>query len=317
MGSAVVTLAIAIALTSTGELLAQGIAEIEEGSPVLPSPTEDDFLSTDPNAAPLDEEDLESDVGEIRILSRPAQTPSQHQPPRQPNAQLLLRSSAFSSSNVAGSTLSPASDAVFVNQATLLLTPELGPNTRLIATAHGGLTRFATEGENNYNAFGVSVGVQQRLTPKTYGQIDWLNNQLFDANDGSRELTDNSARLIIGRQDQLDNRLRLDTAYELQARFTNPSDRSRISNTLGTRLRYDFSPDWQATLGYRFSMDDYTQNGRFDTAHQLQVSTTYVPSKNTFVSGYASYRFGHSSDATVQPENLSFGIGVGINIPLF
>lgn len=290
------------------------------------SPLEDDPLVDDgfltPDSATSDQpseealEELDEEVGEIRPLSETTQSATTQTPP-QPNGQLLIRSSAFSSSNVTGNDLSSTDDIVFVNGATLLLTPKLGPKTRVIGTAGGTLTRFATAGENNYNSLDFSLGVQQRLTDRTYGQIDWVNNQLYSTETGDRTLSENSARFIIGRQDQLDENLRLDSSYELRARFSDPDDRSRISNSVGTRLRYDFSTDWQASLGYRLAFSEFTQNGRADTSHQFQATTTYTPTKGTFVTGFASYAFGSSSEPTVDLSNLSFGVGVGMNLSLF
>ena len=258
-------------------------------------------------------DELDEEVGELKPLPAPRQT----QRPPQPNGQLLIRSSTFSSSNVTGSDINTEGDIVFTNGATLLLTPKLGESTRLIATAGGGLTRFATEGENNYNSLDLSVGVQQRFTETTYGQIGWVNNQLYNVDTGEHTLSENSARLLVGRQAQLDKKLRLDSFYELRARFSDPEERSRISNTLGARLRYDFSADWQGSFGYRPAFSDYTQNGRSDTAHQVQAATTYTPTQDTFITGFAAYSFGNSSEAAVDLSNLSFGVGVGLNIPLF
>ena len=286
-------------------------------SPALPDenpledPLSDGFLTPENAPSALDSDELDDEVGEIRPLPAPRKTPSQ------PKGQLLIRSSTFTSSNVTGSDLTSDGDIVFVNGATLLVTPKLGPTTRLIATAGGGLTRFATEGENNYNSLDFSLGVQQRLSERTYAQIGWVNNQLYSLETGDRTLSDNSARLLVGRQDQLNKKLRLDSSYELRARFADPDERSRISNTLGTRLRYDLSPDWQSSLGYRLAFIEYTQNGRADTTHQFQAATTYTPTNNTFVTGFATYSFGRSSETTVDLDNLSFGVGAGINLPLF
>ena len=265
-------------------LISQEMPEEILDDPLLDDPLSDGFLDPDATSDGSTSEELDDELGELR----PLPTPTQTQRPPQPNGQLLLRSSAFTSSNVTGNELTAEGDVVFVNGATLLLTPKLGPETRLVATAGGGLTRFASEGENNYNSLGVSVGVQQRLSDTTYGQLGWVNSQLYSVDSGDRTLSDNSARLLIGRQDQLDEKLRLDSSYELRARFTDPDSRSRISNTLATRLRYDFSRDWQASLGYRLAFSEYTQNGRADTTHQLQAATTYTPTRDTFVTGFAS-----------------------------
>ncbi|MFK8183954.1 MAG: hypothetical protein AB8B99_11315 [Phormidesmis sp.] len=291
---------------------------IPSSTPIEEDPLDDGFLINTPSDQTSEEtlEELDEEVGEIRPLSEASSSNATQTPP-QPNGQLLIRSSAFSSSNVTGNDLTATDDIVFVNGATLLLTPKLGPKTRVIGTAGGTLTRFATAGENNYNSLDFSLGVQQRLTDRTYGQIDWINNQLYSTDTGDRTLSENSARFIIGRQDQLDENLRLDSSYELRARFSDPDDRSRISNTLGTRLRYDFSEDWQASLGYRLAFSEFTQNGRADTSHQLQATTTYTPTPDTFVTGFASYAFGSSSEPNVDLSNLSFGVGVGINLSLF
>lgn len=287
-------------------------------SPALPSeapladPLSDDFLAPENAPSAQDSEALDDEVGDIRPLPAPRKTP-----PPQPAGQILIRSTTFTSSNVTGNEATTEGDIVFVNGATLLVTPKLGPTTRLIATAGGGLTRFATEGDNNYNSLDFSLGIQQRFDEKTYGQIGWVNNQLYSLETGDRTLSDNSIRLLVGRQDQLNKQLRLDTAYELRARSTDPDDRSRISNTLGTRLRYDLSPNWQSSLGYRLAFIEYTQNGRSDTTHQFQATTTYTPTKDTFITGFAAYSLGRSSETTVDLDNLSFGIGAGINLPLF
>jgi hypothetical protein len=100
------------------------------------------------------------DLGEIRILQpRAAAAPS-----TPPTAQLLLQASAFGSTNITG--LEEPSEGGFPlgTGATLLLTPALGPSTRLIASAGGGITRFPGNGDFNYNALDFSVGVQQQLT---------------------------------------------------------------------------------------------------------------------------------------------------------
>ena len=147
----------------------------------LEDPLNDGFLTPDSSSAQTSEE-LEAEAGELVPLPASNQT----QPPPQPTGQLLIRSSIFSSSNVTGSDIDSSGDIVFVNGATLLLTPQLGKNTRLIATVGGGLTRFATEGENNYNSLDASIGLQQRFTKTTYGQIDWVNNQLYSTDTGDR-----------------------------------------------------------------------------------------------------------------------------------
>lgn len=191
---------------------------------------------------PLNPEDTKSELGEIKIVDRPPP------PRRQPDVQLLVRSSVFSSSNITGLDALRIGDAVFVNSAQLLATPKLGENTRLIAAAGGGITRFASEGASNYNFVNYNVAIQQRLATGTFGQLGWVQDSLYRNSDGQRLNRDNAVQLIIGRQDQLGEQLRLDSFYELRANFSNPSEQSRVTNTIGTRLRYDITPTVQGAL---------------------------------------------------------------------
>lgn len=137
---------------------------------------------------------------------------------------------------------------MFSNTGLLLATPKLGPTTRLVAAAGGGAIRFATEGDFNYNVLNFNVGIQQRLTDQMYAQVGWVNEQLYRDGSGQRLLLDNAVDFTIGRQDQLGKQLRLDSFYNLRASFTNPTDQSRVANTLGARLRYDFTPAFQGSL---------------------------------------------------------------------
>jgi hypothetical protein len=285
-------------------------------------------VSTDLPAADtsqeIDPKDVEAELGEIKIIpSRPAQQPPQR---RQPDVQLLLRSSAFTSSNITGLEIPQPSDTVFVNSATLLATPKLGEDTRLIAAVGGGLARYGDKGDFNYNYLNFNVGIQQRLTKEIYGQLGWYQERLYRDGSGDSEalpptadrlLLDDSLRLSVGRQDQLNSRLRLDSFYELRASFATPSDQNRVANTLGARLRYDITPKLQGALDYRLSFKDYTQQDRFDTQNQLGLEAIYNINPDLFVAGSASYLFGSSSAASVDLSDFSVGVSIGLNVPLF
>lgn len=269
---------------------------------------------SEPPPDPLNPEDTKEELGEVRILRRPTQQPP---PRRQPDVQLFLRSAVFSSSNITALSFFQPSDTVFTNSAILLATPKLGPTTRLIASAEGGLVRFATEHDFDYNYLDFNVAIQQRIAPGMYAQLGWVNDQLYRADDGDRLLSSNAVDFTLGRQDQLMKRLRLDSFYNLRASFTDPDDQNRLTNTLGTRLRYDFSPNFQGSLDYRLTFKDYTEADRFDTEHQVSAIATYAINPNLFVAGSVSYLFGRSSDPDVDLSNLSFGISLGWSIPLF
>jgi hypothetical protein len=261
--------------------------------------------------SPLDPEDTQSELGEIEIIDQPVQTR------RQPDVQVLVRSSVFSSSNITALEVLRQSDTVFTNTAHLLITPKLGENTRLIASAGGGIVRFASEGDSNYNLEQYNVAVQQRLAPGTFGQFGWVQDTLRRPGSGDLLTRDNAVQLIVGRQDQLGKQLRLDSFYELRSSFTNPNEDSRITNTIGTRLRYDISPKVQGALDYRLSFKDFTQVERSDTEHQISALVIYNINPDVFLAGSASYLFGRSSNAAIDINNLSFGLSLGFNLPLF
>jgi hypothetical protein len=260
---------------------------------------------------PLDPEDTQSELGEIEIIEKPAQTR------RQPDVQVLVRSSVFSSSNITALEAFKQADTVFTNTAHLLITPKLGENTRFIASAGGGIVRFASEGDSNYNIENYNVAVQQKLAPGTFGQLGWVQDTLRRPGSGDLLTRDNAVQVIVGRQDQLGKQLRLDSFYELRASFTNPNEDSRVANTIGTRLRYDISPKVQGALDYRLSFKNFTQVDRSDTEHQVSALVIYNINPDVFLAGSASYLFGRSSNSAIDLNNLSFGLSLGFNLPLF
>jgi hypothetical protein len=262
-------------------------------------------------------EDVKAELGEIRILPPSKRPTSGQSAPQQPDVQLLLRSSVFTSDNVTALEAFRRGDTVFYNSAYLLATPKLGETTRLVATVGGGLVRYADRDESNYNLVSWSLGVQQRLSSGMYAQLGGGQDYLYRAESGSRLLRDTGLNFILGRQDQLGKRLRLDSAYNLRASFTNLETQSQVSHTLGTRLRYDITPSFQGAIDYRLTFKDFTEVARFDTEHQVGASLTYAINPKLFVAGTVSYLFGRSSNVTADLDNFSVGISVGLNVPLF
>ncbi len=283
----------------------------------IPPPTDPAPVNRFPaedKPAPLNAEDVQSELGEIKVLNRPTEAPPSR---KQPTVQLLLRSGVFTSSNTTALRDFPNSDTVFTNSALLLATPKLGPNTRLIASAGGNLLRLANSGDANYNTLSFNVAVQQRLAAGTYGQLGWVQDTLYRQADGQRLLRDNAVQFLLGRQDQLSKKLRLDSFYELKASFTNPDEQSRVANTLGARLRYDLTPKWQGALDYRLTFKSFTQVDRADTEHQVTALAIYNLSPDLFLAGSVSYLFGRSSNPSVDVRNFAIGISLGFNLPLF
>lgn len=296
---------------NSNKLTTQQIAQI------LPNPNTPNEIPDFPpleEAPALTESEIQEELGEIEIIQ-----PQGKQPPRrkQSTGQLLLRSSAFTSSNITSLENLREDDTIFVNSATFLVTPKLGEQTRLVATAGGGFARFASEGDSNYNFVNFSVGVQQQIAKRMYAQLGWAQDRIYRNDDGDRLLLDDSVRFVVGRQDQLDRKLRLDSFYELRGSFTNPDEQSRVANSLGTRLRYDIAPELQGSLSYRLSFQDFTEQSRFDTRHQFGLQAVYSINPDLFIGGSASYLFGSSSGSNIDLDNFSVGINLGLNVTLF
>jgi hypothetical protein len=112
-------------------------------------------------------------------------------------------------------------------------------------------------------------------------------------------------RFTIGRQDQLSNRLRLDSFYDLRASFSEPKEQSRVANSLGARLRYDLTPKLQGALDYRLTFKNYTNQHLLDTQHQVSVDLIYNINQDLFIGSSASYLFGSSSASSIDLDNFS------------
>lgn len=252
------------------------------------------------------------DLGEIRIVQPEAAKPAQP-----PTARLLVQSSAYASTNITGLDEPSTGGYPLATGATLLLTPSLGPSTRVVASAGAGLTRFPDRGSSNYDVLDFSVGLQQQFSDEMYGRLAWDNRQLYRAGSGENLASTNAVNFTVGRQDQFSDRLRLDSFYDLQARFVSPDDFSRLTNSLGANLRYALSPQVETLVGYQLSLEDYTQVVRFDTTHRLRAGIHYRPAADVFLSGIATYLLGSSSEDEVSLDNLSIGFSVGLNLSLF
>lgn len=281
----------------------------------LPSLEEDDFLRSEPAVDPLSPESLENELGDIQIIEPVARARPQ------PIGQLLLRSSLFSSSNVTGlQDFIPSSlndeDLIFANSAYFLLTPQIAPRTRLISMIGGGRVLFSDNNELNYDFLNLGLAAQYGITPAAFGELGVVWRQLFTDRNNDRALSNFSPRFRIGRQDLLGEDFQLDSYYELEASLTDPAEQQRIENTLGLGISHDFTPKFRAGLSYRLTLADYTRLVRFDVRNLLRGTLTYSEG-DAFISGFLSYLFGSSSEDAIDLEDLSVGISLGINAPLF
>ncbi len=262
-------------------------------------PTE---VTPEPDSQPLDSTDSTNELGDIRKI-RPA--------PRQPDLQLLLRSSVLTSSDIETSAASFGSLGL-VSSAFLQVTPKLGADTRLVSFGGGTLVRGTTA---RYEFINLSLGVQQRLAPNTYAQFGWVQEQIYE--DGIQRLFDNSIRLAVERQDRLAAKLQLKSLYELRVRFDDPQESSRVTNALGIRLRYTVTPSLEGALDYRLVFDEFITRTRSDLRQQVSVLTIYRFTPQVFISGSVSYLSGSLFSVVTGSETLNnvvLGISFGLNL---
>ncbi|NEQ88484.1 MAG: hypothetical protein F6K26_53780, partial [Moorea sp. SIO2I5] len=174
-------------------------------------------------------------LGDIQVILRP-------RPSRQPDIQLILESS------VSTNTQLDYFDTVllFVNSVQLLATPKLSPKTRLIASAKAGRVLLVPSYLDDYNFLNLNVAVRQQVARGTYVKLGYVHQRLkrFSL------LVENSAQLLVDRDDQLATNLRLNSFYEL--RVGSRGDNNLFQNTLGARLRHDVTPKLETawTLGF-------------------------------------------------------------------
>jgi hypothetical protein len=230
---------------------------------------------------------------------------------------LLGRVSYFKSDNILLDSIDPVDDQLIRGGISLLAVPSLGPRTQLVASINGNLARYSDLSELDYNDLEFRAGIRQTLFPRTYAEIGWSNRQFFSTDDGDRFLNDHSIRLSLNRRDQLAPQLTLRSFYQLRFGFADPSDRSRITNTLGASLNYDLQPNLTVGLNYQLVLTDFTQESREDGYQQITAQLNYDLTRNSRVSLFAGFSFGQSSDPDVDFDSSIFGIGFDMSLSLF
>ncbi|MBE9069181.1 outer membrane beta-barrel protein [Leptolyngbya cf. ectocarpi LEGE 11479] len=267
---------------------------------------------------PIDEQEETSgdSLGEVIPL-----TPADDENDELPSSivQLKARTASFTNSSIALKE-PEISDNISTASVALEATPNLTSSTQLIASAEAGIIRFSRGAVFDADTMKFGAAVRQRLNEKIFGQLGWnyvqLKNRGFNLDD-KRLLQQNSVYLNLEYKESLAENLYINPFYQFKARFADPTDRSRLSHTLGTELKYNLASNVETALGYQLTLDDYTKISRFDTIHRLKADVTYRINQALFVTGLVAYQFGSSSDDALDPENLSVGIEFGLDLPLF
>ena len=281
--------------------------------------SEADQLASDPELGELrlresvgnTQQQLDPELGNIRLRQQPAQASR-----RQRTVYLQGRVDFFQSDNIFSS-VDPIDDSLIRTGLSLWAAPAIGPKTYLIGSISGNLIKYANQDDFDYNEVRVGASIYQQLTPKMYGEVGLSNQQLFTAGGGDRFLNDNSIRLGLGRRDSLGRAVTLDSFYQLRYSFADPSDRSRIVNTLGASLNYNATTKLQTGLDYQYVLSSFTEQGREDNYHQLLARVSYDWSRNSRITVFGGFGFGNSSNRNVDFDSSILGVSLSVNLPLF
>lgn len=277
----------------------------------------------DPNLNPPRTHDGAGDpeLGVLRLQESPAPDqptePDRPETSRYPSVYLLGGINFLRSDNIFSSQVDPVGDSLFIPGLSLYAQPQIGSDTYLVAAASGYLFRYVDFSDVDYNELRLRVGIRQILSPQMYGEVNWINSQLFDRSDGDRFLDDHAMRLLLVRSDAIAPRLSLDSFYLFRIGFANPPDRSRISNSLGVGLAYDVTPDLDVALDYRVSWTVFTEDDRDDFYNQVTASVIYDLTSRTQLSAYGGFSFGDSTRSDINFNSGVFGLGINFALPLF
>ena len=257
------------------------------------------------------EQQLDPELGTLRIRQQPVQ--ARHS---QPTVYLQGRVDFFQSDNIF-SGVDPINDSLIRTGLSLWATPAIGPKTYLIGSINGNLVKYANQDDFDYNEVRVGASIYQQITPRMYGEVGFSNQQLFTAGGGDRFLNDNSIRLGLGRRDSLGSAITLDSFYQLRYSFADPSDRSRVINTLGASLNYKPNSKVQTGLDYQYVLSSFTEQGREDNYHQILARLSYDWSRNSRITVFGGFGLGNSSNRNVNFDSSILGVSLSVNLPLF
>lgn len=252
------------------------------------------------------------ELGILRLRERPLQKP------RQPKFVFLTGSfSYFRSDNILSSEIDTIGDQLLGGRLILSARPMIGPRTLLLGTIEGNLIRYSDLSELDYNGFGVRAGIRHFWSRQAFGEFSWDNRQLFLDSNGDRFLNDHSLRLSLFHRVPLAAQLKLDNYYQLRWSVTDPSDRSRIVNRLGTVLSYDLTPTLQLGLNYQYDLTHFTERDREDSYHQVIAQLSWDLSRTIQFNIYGGYSFGASTASDVNFNGSILGAGLSFNLSLF
>ncbi len=286
-----------------------------------------DFLSdiVDDNAPEPDADVLDDELGTLRLqqtrsrnneelgilrLLQTSQAPPP--PPSPPIAFLGGRLGFFNTDNVFRSEAS-VEEQIYQSGLSLYLFPKLSDKTNLYAIATTNLARY----EIDYNEIELQAGLRHRLLPSTFVQVGWRNQKLYTPGYREKLLGINYLDALISHRRLLSKRAWVDGFYQLRLGFADPAAASRFRQTLITSINYAATPKLRTSLLYQLDLDDYLKIDRYDVSQQLLGVISYNITPESRISLFGGSRFGNSSAPGVDLDDLFYGAGLNINLPLF
>lgn len=259
---------------------------------------------------------IDPELGVLRLRHLPSATAS---PTAQPDETVMFAQGTigfFSGNNLLARTEALA-DTTLQTGLTLRAVPRIGSRTFVVGTAGGNVLKYAAHGEFDYRELDLSLGLYHWLNRQTYVDVGWRNQQFFAEEGGDRFLNDHQARLSLGRIDQLTPKLQLNSSYQLQASWTDPTERSRLINRFNLGLSHPLTSSIDASVFYQFALIDFTQQDRYDSYHQFLAQLQFDLSEETTLTIFGGGRLGDSTHSLIDFDSTLVGLSFGMNFGLF
>ncbi len=283
------------------------------------------FLDVGEDPAEPDASTLDDELGTLRLqqtrsrsneelgilrLMQTAQAPPP--PPRQPIAFLGGRLGFFNTSNAFRSEVE-VEEQIYQSGLALYLLPKISEKTSLYAIAETNLARY----EVDYNELEIQAGLRRRLLPRTFAQIGWRNQRLYTPGYREKIVSVNYLDALISHRRVLSKRAWADAFYQIRLGFADPAASSRFRQTIVTSINYAPTPKLRTSLLYQLEFDDYLRINRYDISQQFIGAISYNVTPESRISLFGGTRFGSSSAPGVELDDVFYGAGLNVNVPLF
>ncbi len=279
-----------------------------------------------------DDDDIDDELGILRLRSQPVGIDSElgllrirstedvplevdPEPTRQTTVFLTGRTNVYGGNNLFR-TPNPIDDRIYQVGVGIFAFPRLSDRTNLVLSAEANLARYEDLSVVDYNELQFQAGIRQRLSKRSYGQLNWRYQDLSTPGRDSF-FTADYIELLLSRRDILSNRTWLDSYYQARLSMSDPQSFSRFTQIGTASLNYGFDAQTRASLLYQIFIDDYTQIRRHDTYHQVIAQVSHELSSTTRLSLFTGFRFGRSSLSTINFDDTIYGASVNVNLPLF